>query len=401
MSSVCSRFIASGFYIAKSVRATMMRMILMQAMLFASAATANAASQEPFALNMPFGVTPTSHDVHDMHMLVFWVCVGIGVGVFAVMVWSLLRHRRSRGAVAAKFSGNTRLEIAWTLIPALILVGLAIPATRVLLEINAHPPHPAVIVDIHGSQWKWHYSYPELGLAFYSNLKSDSRQASLKGSGISPDTVPYYLRDVDQPLVLPVGVDIRLRITADDVIHSWWVPELGFKRDAIPGFENIADITIEKPGFYRGQCAELCGAGHGFMPIVVHAVPLAEFQSWVAQGKEAATVEKKSAAAPWTRQLAMTQGKKIFESVCAACHQPTGKGIPGVFPALDGSKVVNGPLAGHLKFVIHGSPRNPVMRPFGKEMDDRQLAAVITYERNSWSNHTGDLVTPQEVEAAR
>ena len=379
----------------------MIRKMLSQVLLFASVTASAAAWQEPFALNMPYGVTSTSHDVYGLHMLVFWVCAVIGAGVFAVMVWSLLRHRRSRGAVPAKFTGNTWLEFAWTVIPALILVGVAIPATRVLLSINDHPAHPGVTVDIRGSQWKWHYSYPDLGIAFDSNLAPDSRKASLKDSGTSPASIPYYLRDVDQPLVLPAGVDISLRITADDVIHSWWVPELGFKRDAIPGFINIADIVIDKPGVYRGQCAELCGTGHGFMPIVVKAVSPAEFQSWVAQNKAAAAVEKKSAEAPWTREIAMAQGKILYESVCAVCHQPNGKGIPGAFPALDGSPVVRGPLAGHLKFVIHGSPRNPVMRAFGKEMDDRQLAAVLTYERNSWGNHSGDLVTPQEVEAVR
>jgi cytochrome c oxidase subunit II len=373
---------------------------LMLILLLTPSLAVAAAAEEPGGFNMPYGVTPTSHDVYDMHMLLFWVCTVIGALVFAVMIWSLVFHRRARGAVAAKFSGHTRLEIVWTAIPALILVAVAIPATRVLLAVNAHP-HPYVTVDIHGSQWKWHYSYPDQGIAYYSNLKADSRKASREHSGISPATVPYYLRDVDHPLVLPVGKDVRLRITGDDVIHSWWVPQLGFKRDAIPGFINRADIVIDKPGIYRGQCAELCGAGHGFMPIVVKAVSPAEFLAWVTQSKKAEAAEHESEQGPWTRQLAMTQGKKIFDSVCAACHQLNGKGIPGVFPALDGSKIVNGPLAGHIKFVVHGSPRNPVMRPFGKEMNNRQLAAVLTYERNSWSNHTGDLVTPEEVEKAR
>jgi cytochrome c oxidase subunit 2 len=349
---------------------------------------------------MHYGVTSAAHDIYQLHMLVFWVCAVIGVAVFTVMLWSIIRHRKSRGAAAAHFSGNMRLEILWTVIPALILVAIAIPATSVLLSINALPK-PDVTVDIHGSQWKWHYSYADQQIAFYSNLKSDSRDASQLGATTSPASVPYYLRDVDNPLVLPVGEHIHLRITSDDVIHSWWVPDIGFKRDAIPGFINEADIVIDKPGFYRGQCAELCGAGHGFMPIVVQAVTPAEFQTWSAQRQQAAAAEKASAAAPWGRDVAMSEGKKTFESICAACHQVNGKGIPGAFPALDGSAVVNGPLEAHLKFVIHGSPRNPVMRAFGKELNDRQLAAVLTYERNSWSNHTGDLVMPQQVEAAR
>jgi len=349
---------------------------------------------------MHYGVTTTAHDVYQLHMLVFWVCTVIGAGVFAVMIWSLIYHRKARGVNAARFSGNNRLEIIWTVVPALILVAIAVPATFVLLSINALPK-PDVIVDIHGSQWKWHYSYADQNIAFYSNLKADSRNASRLGSPAAPDTVPYYLRDVDNPLVLPVGEHIRLRITSDDVIHSWWVPDLGFKRDAIPGYINEADIVVDKPGFYRGQCAELCGAGHGFMPIVVQAVTAEQFTTWIAQMKKEEAAEGAQATAPWTRELAMREGKNTFESICAACHQINGKGIPGAFPALDGSAVVNGPLQAHLKFVIHGSPRNPVMRPFGKELNDRQLAAVLTYERNSWSNHTGDLVTPEEVEAAR
>lgn len=375
------------------------KLLTLAGLWFPALASASA-EEEPFVLNMHYGVTSTAHEVYQLHMLVFWVCTVIGAGVFAIMIWSLIRHRRARGAKAAHFSGNTKLEIVWTVLPALILVAVAIPATSVLLSINALPK-PDVTVDIHGSQWRWHYSYDEQHIAFYSNLNSNSRDASRMGATVSPSSVPFYLRDVDNPLVLPAGEHVRLRITSDDVIHSWWVPDLGFKRDAIPGFINEADIVIEKPGIYRGQCAELCGAGHGLMPIVVQAVTPAEFQTWMTQSQQAAAAESASAAAPWTHEVAMAEGKKTFESVCAACHQIDGKGIPGAFPALDGSAVVNGPLQAHLTFVIHGSPRNPVMRPFGKELNDRQLAAVLTYERNAWSNHTGELVTPQQVEVAR
>jgi cytochrome c oxidase subunit 2 len=370
------------------------------AIYWVPALAAAAAQEEPFGLNMHYGVTASAHEAYRLHMLVFWVCVVIGVAVFSVMVWSLLRHRRARGAIAAHFAGSTRVEIAWTVIPVLILVAIAIPATSALLAINALPK-PDLTVDIHGSQWKWHYRYVDHDVAFNSNLKDNSRTASRKGATVSPETVPYYLRDVDQPLVLPVREHILLRITSDDVIHSWWVPDLGFKRDAIPGFINEADIVIDQPGTYRGQCAELCGAGHAFMPIVVQAVSAQQFAAWLAREKKEEAAEGVQATAPWSREVAMSEGKKLFDSVCAACHQTDGKGIPGAFPPLDGSAVVNGPLQAHLKFVIHGSPRNPVMRPFGKEMNDRQLAAVLTFERNSWSNHTGDLVTPEQVEAAR
>lgn len=380
----------------------MIRKVLLQVFWFMLPATpVLAAPEDPFSFNMPYGVTPVSHDAYDMHMLLFWVCVAIGVGVFGVLIWSLIRHRRSRGAVASKFSENVKLEVVWTIIPVLILVAVAIPATKVLLKTNTHPAHPDVVVDVYGSQWKWQYKYPNEGISFYSNLKSTSRDASREGSKESPGNVPYYLQDVDHPMVVPVGKDVRLRITSVDVIHSWWVPQLGFKSDAIPGQINKADIVIDKPGVYRGQCAELCGAGHGFMPIVVKAVTPAAYADWVAQRKQAAAAKKQNESAPWTRKVAMTQGKKIYGSVCAACHQANGQGIKGTFPALDGSKIANGPLKNHLDIVIHGSKKNPVMQAYGKQLSDRDIAAVITYERNSWSNHTGDLVTPQEVEAAR
>lgn len=361
---------------------------------------AASAESEPFGLNMHSGVTSGANSVYQLHMLVFWVCAVIGAGVFLVMLWSLVRHRRARGAEAAQFSGNTTLEIVWTIIPVLILAMIAVPATSVLLAINALPT-PGLTVDIRGSQWKWHYAYAGQNIAYYSNLGTASRDASRKGATASPASVSYYLREVDNPLVLPVGEHVRLRLTSDDVIHSWWVPALGFKRDAIPGYINEADIVIDKPGIYRGQCTELCGTGHGFMPIVVQAVTKEEFQQWVTQSQQAAAAESSRSTAPWSREAAMEEGRKTFESSCAACHQADGKGIPGAFPALDGSAVVNGPLQAHLTFVIHGSPRNPIMRPFGKELSDRQLAGVLTYERNAWGNHTGDLVTPEQAKAAR
>lgn len=360
-----------------------------------------ALAQGALQWNLPRGVTATSQQVYGMHMMVTWVCTLVGILVLIGMVWTIVRYRRSGGAVASEVSGNTRLEIVWTLVPALILFGMLIPTTRVLLAIN-HAGSPTVTVRITGSQWKWHYAYPDLGIGFYSNLAADSQDASRKGADRPPGQVPNYLRAVDRPLVLPTGQTVRLQIAADDVIHSWWVPELGFKRDAIPGFINLMDIAIDKPGLYRGQCAELCGTGHAYMPIVVQAIAATEFQTWVADEQQRQAAERAaSAARPWTMAEAMTEGQKTFESVCAACHQKDGMGIPGAFPALKGSKVAAGPLADHLHFVIHGSAKNPVMRAFGKEMDDRQLAGIMTYERNAWGNDTGDLVTPEQVEAAR
>jgi cytochrome c oxidase subunit 2 len=358
-------------------------------------------AEEPLRFNMVRGVTDTSHHIYDLHMTVLVVVTVIALGVFSVMIYSIIRHRNSRGAQASQFRGNLAIEIIWTAIPLLLLLTIAIPATRTLLAIASHPP-AELTVEIRGSQWKWHYAYRGMDYGFYSNLKSNSESASRLGSKSSPNTVAYYLRDVDKPLVLPVGERIRLLITSDDVIHSWWVPAFGIKRDAIPGYINRVHFTIDKPGAYRGQCAELCGVGHGFMPIVVKAVSRKDFQSWIKQAKQEAAQQKKaSGQAPWTMSRALKEGKQTFDSICAACHKNDGEGQPGMFPALKGSPIATGPLKGHLDIVIHGSKKNPLMRPWGKQMNDRKLAGVITYERNAWGNNTGDLVKPEQVEAAR
>jgi len=374
------------------------RLIMLALALSAPFTPAMAAKQDPFSFNMPYGVTATSYDAFDLHMLLFWVCVLIGVGVFGAMAWSLVRHRRSRGAVAAKFHESTVIEIIWTLVPALILIAVAIPATMALVASNAQPKKPDVVVDVHGSQWKWHYKYPDQDISFFSNLAASSRDASQLGAKESPSSAPYYLLNVDHPMVVPVGKTVQIQVTSDDVIHSWWVPQLGFKTDAIPGKINKMSFVVSKPGMYRGQCAELCGAGHAFMPIVVKAVTPAAFADWVHKEKAAAAASKAEATGPWDMKSAMAQGKKIYGSICAACHQANGQGIKGTFPALDGMKLS---VKDHINIVVHGSKKNPVMQAYGKQLSDREIAAVITFERNSWSNHTGDLITPKEVEAAR
>ncbi|HER35745.1 MAG: cytochrome c oxidase subunit II [Halothiobacillaceae bacterium] len=360
-----------------------------------------AAQQKESAFNMPVGVTEVSRDAFDMHMLLFWTCVGIGVSVFSVMAWSLYHHRRSRGAKAAKFSENTTVEVVWTIIPVLILTAVTVPATAILLKTNAESPNPDMVVDVHGSQWKWKYVYPEEDISFFSNLATSSRDASQMNPETSPADAPDYLLAVDNPLVVPTDKTIRLRITSDDVIHSWWVPQLGFKLDAVPGSFNNADIRIDEPGTYRGQCAELCGTGHAYMPVVVKALAPPAYAEWVAEKKEAAAKEAAQASGPWTMETAMAQGKKLYASACASCHQANGQGIEGTFPALDGGKITTGPVKGHMDIVIHGSEKNPVMQAYGGQLSDREIAAVVTYERNAWSNDTGDLVTPEAVEAAR
>lgn len=237
-----------------------------------------------WALNMPRGVTPISRDVYDLHMLIFWICVWIGVAVFGVMFWSIIHHRKSKGVVAAQFHHSTKAEIIWTIIPALILIGMAIPATRTLIAMESTGDSDLTI-KVTGYQWKWHYDYVDEGISFFSTLAKSSNEARQRGSGIDPTSVENYLLEVDRPLVVPVNKKIRFLTTANDVIHAWWVPALGWKRDAIPGFINESWAIIEKPGVYRGQCAELCGRDHAFMPIVLIAKEEDEYQQWVEEMK--------------------------------------------------------------------------------------------------------------------
>jgi cytochrome c oxidase subunit 2 len=243
-------------------------------------------------LNMPKGVSELSREIYDMHMIMLWICAVIAVFTFGAMILAMVRFRKSKGAIAdGKMLHNARLEAAWTIVPVLILIGMAIPSVEKLIKIE-DTSGSALTIKITGYQWQWHYEYLGSGVAFFSRLARDSDLARQKGSGIDPASVEHYLLNVDHPLVVPTGTKIRLLLTANDVIHSWWVPDLGMKRDAIPGFINEMWISVDadKPGTYRGQCAELCGADHGFMPVVVIARPRAEFDAWLEQQKAAAAV---------------------------------------------------------------------------------------------------------------
>lgn len=238
-------------------------------------------------INMTQGVTEMSRQVYGLHMTIFWITVAIGVVVFGAMFYSIFRHRKSRGVKPAKFHHSTAVEIVWTIIPLFILVGMAIPATRVLIDLN-DTSDAEMTVKVTGYQWFWGYEYIDENVQFLSRLDEESDRARQLGSGISPASVPYYLENVDNRLVLPVDTRVRFQITAADVIHSWWVPDFGWKLDAIPGFVNEAWTQIDEPGIYRGRCAELCGRDHAFMPIVVEAVEKEEFEAWlIAQRGEA------------------------------------------------------------------------------------------------------------------
>jgi cytochrome c oxidase subunit 2 len=351
-----------------------------------------------YKLNMTEGVTSISRDAHDLHMLVLWIVTIVGIAVFGVIIYSLIYHRKSKGAVAAQFHESTTIEVIWTIIPLVVLVLIAIPATKTLLEIE-DASNPDITIKVTGWQWKWQYEYLDEGINFFSNLDDKSNEARQRNSGIDVKTVEHYLLDVDKPIVIPVGKKVRFLTTANDVIHSWWVPALGMKRDAIPGYINEFWTRVDEPGVYRGQCAELCGKDHGFMPIVVKAVSDSEYQSWVKEQKLAMAEAQAGSDKTWTKDDLMKRGEQVYNASCAACHQPTGTGIPGVFPGLVNSKITIGPAADHINIVLNGKA-GTAMQAFGQQLNDADLAAVITYERNSWGN-AASVVQPADVKAAR
>ncbi|CAD5106692.1 hypothetical protein PSEWESI4_00959 [Pseudomonas carbonaria] len=343
-----------------------------------------------WTVNMAPGATAVSHAVFDLHMTIFWVCAVIGVLVFGAMFWSMLVHRRSIGQKAAHFHESTTVEVLWTVVPFIILVVMAIPATKTLIEIY-DPSESEVDIQITGYQWKWHYKYLGQDVEFFSNLATPHDQINNRAP-----KGEHYLLEVDEPLVVPVGAKVRFLITAADVIHSWWVPALAVKKDAIPGFVNEAWTRIEEPGIFRGQCTELCGKDHGFMPVVVEAKSKEDFAAWLAERKEAAAAERELTSKEWTMEELMARGEKAYNATCVACHQAGGEGLPPMFPALKGSPIATGPAEPHIAIVVNGKPGTS-MAAFGKQLSEVDIAAIITYERNAWGNKVGDMVTPKDV----
>tara|TARA_R110000782_G_scaffold27256_3_gene69113 strand:+ start:149 stop:1285 length:1137 start_codon:yes stop_codon:yes gene_type:complete len=350
-----------------------------------------------YPLNLTEGVTPTSQRVYDLHMDIFYIVTVIGIAVFGVMTWSIFHHRKSKGAVAAQFHHSTTAEVIWTIIPILILVGMAIPATKTLVFMEK-TGDAEMTLKVTGYQWKWKYDYLDEDISFFSTLSEEDNKARQRNSGIDPHTIDNYLKNVDNPVVLPVDTKIRILTTAADVIHSWWVPALGWKRDAVPGYINDNWTYIEEPGIYRGKCTELCGKDHGFMPIVVHAVSKEEYAAWVDEKKAAAAAMQDESGKEYTLDEQIARGEKIYNTQCAACHQAKGQGIEGMFPALDGSPIATGAAAGHINIVLKGKNLMPA---FKDQMSDAEISAVITFERNSWGNTVGDIVQPADVKAAR
>ena len=348
-----------------------------------------------YTLNLTEGVTKVSKDVHDLHMLILWICVFVGIGVFGTMFYSIYHHRKSKGHKAEQFHHNTTVEIIWTIIPTAILIGMAIPATKTMLEMD-DVQDADMSIKVTGWQWKWEYDYLDNGIHFFSSLDEASNKARQKGSGIDPKTVPHYLLNVDHPLVVPIRTKIRFLFTAADVIHSWWVPDLGWKKDANPGFINDAWTYIEKPGTYRGQCAELCGKDHGFMPIVVIAMEKEDYKQWVEQQKEAAAAEANAAEKSWTQEELVAKGETIYANNCASCHMPDGSGMPGTFPAIKGSPIVTGDIKQQIEIMFNGKGMMPA---FGQMLNAVDFAAVATFIRNGLGNSVGDMVQPSEIAA--
>jgi cytochrome c oxidase subunit 2 len=342
-------------------------------------------------LNMSPGVTSSGQAIYDLHMAILWICVVIGVLVFGVMFYSIIYHRKSKGYKASNFHESTKVEIAWTVVPFFILIAMAVPATSTLIEVY-DTDEAEMDILVTGYQWKWKYEYlNENGenVSFFSNLRTPQDEiynTEEKGE--------HYLLEVDEPMVIPVGTKVRFLVTANDVIHSWWVPELAVKRDAIPGFINETWTRADKEGIYRGQCAELCGKDHGFMPVVVNVVSKEEYASWLEDKQAEAAEIKALMAQTFTMDQLIERGKGVYQGRCAACHGMNGEG--GLGTAIAGSAVATGEIAGHLEIGINGVA-GTAMQAFGGQLNDVDMAAVLTYQRNAFGNNMGDMVQPIDV----
>lgn len=344
-----------------------------------------------YTLNLVQGVTQLSHELYDLHMLILWICVFIGLGVFGTMFYSIYHHRKSKGHEAAKFHENTTVEIVWTIIPTLILIGMAIPATKAVLNQDSVQDSD-MSVKVTGKQWYWEYEYLDSGVRFESHLDEASEKVH-RVSSMDSRSVPHYLLNVDKPLVIPVKTKVHFLFTASDVIHSWWVPDLGWKKDAIPGFVTEAWTYVENPGTYRGQCTELCGRDHGFMPIVVVALEQEQYDAWVKS-----TLEKQNQApdlSDQSRSSLIAKGESVYLKNCVACHQIDGNGVSGWYPALRGNAKVTGNMDQLIGFIQAGTSKMPSFR----KLPDDELAELITYLRNSpdIGNSVGDEIQPNQI----
>jgi cytochrome c oxidase subunit 2 len=370
-----------------------LRQLFVGSMVMPLAQASNAAYQ----VNFQEPATKIAQDVYDLHMMMMYICCVIFVGVFGVMFYAIVKHRKAPGRVAATFHENTTVEILWTVIPSIILLVMAWPVTKTLISMR-DATGADITIKATGYQWKWGYDYIKgegEGIKFKSVLSTPREQ--IEGKATKGEN---YLLEVDNHLVVPVGKKIRILTTAEDVIHAWFVPAFAVKQDAIPGFIRDTSFRAEREGTFRGQCAELCGKDHGFMPIVVDVVSAEKYSAWVAEQKAKMAAVADDPSKVWTLDELKTRGEAVYAQNCSACHQPTGKGLPPAFPALDGSKVATGPKEVHLDRVLNGKA-GTAMAAFGKQLSDAEIAAVVTYERNAWGNKVGDMVQPSEVKALR
>jgi len=348
-------------------------------------------------LNLAEPASSIARGQHFIHNLLMIVCVIIFVAVFSVMFYSVFKHRKSKGAKPADFHESTAVEIAWTIVPFLIVVGLGAVATGDVVA-QKDTSNSDMTIKAVGYQWKWGYEYVKgegEGIAFLSTLSTPREQ--IENRAPKGET---YLNEVDNPLVVPAGKKIRMVLTANDVIHAWYVPRLGVKQDAIPGFVRDTWFKADQPGTYRGNCAELCGKDHAFMPIVVEVKSEDDYRKWVEGKKKEMAAKADDPNKEWQLAELQARGEKVYAANCVACHQATGKGVPGAFPALEGSKVVLGPQDGQIEIVLKGKA-GTAMASF-KQLSDVELAAVLTYTRNAFGNKAEDnIVQPKEVLAAR
>jgi cytochrome c oxidase subunit II len=357
-------------------------------------------------LNLQAPATQIATEVYSLHTWMMVICMVIFVAVFGVMFYSIIKHRKSLGHKAATFHESTAVEIAWTVVPFLIVIGMALPATRTVVGMK-DTSNADITIKATGMQWKWGYDYLKgegQGISFLSNLSTPRSQVGAPGVAPTEPRGENYLIEVDNEVVVPVNKKIRIVTTANDVIHAWSIPAFAVKQDAIPGFVRDTWFKAEHTGTYRGNCAELCGKEHAFMPIVVKVVTEDEYKVWVDGKLKEMAAQAEDPSKVWTIAELKTKGEKVYATNCVVCHQATGKGLPGAFAALDGSPVVNGPKADQIHVLLNGkkSGKFPGEMPAWKQLSDTELAAVITYTRNNWSNKAAEnIVQPAEVLAAR
>lgn len=366
-----------------------------------------------YSWNFPEPVTPMALDTLHVHNKFMLISIAIFFVVLAIMIYSIIMHRKDKGFKAVPDKApSTAIEIFWTLIPFAILllidfVIMGIPAYHSVVMMENTREKSDMVIKITGSQWRWQYEYLDgtaQGVKFVSNLSTPQEQM---GVGYTGEKSENYLLEVDNRLVLPVGKKVRIIMTASDVLHNWWVPQFGSSRVAVPGFLRETWVQVEKAGTYRGQCKELCGKGHGYMPVVVDAVSVEEYEAWATKKKEEMAAAGAEANKEWTMEELVATGKTVYEKNCAVCHQVTGAGLPPAFPALTGSKITTSPIFGadgkylpdsHLDRVLNGKGVMPAWKAL---LSDAEIAAVITYERNALGNSVGDMVQPAQVKAAR